>query len=84
MEENNPKTKEKDSCLSSSVLMNLIWGREQLSVPLWSNKNLYKEFPIGLQELILILPKTRIPSRDEETQFDIATQGESRTICPNP
>jgi hypothetical protein len=26
------------------VLMNLIWGREEFSVPLWSNKNLYTKW----------------------------------------
>jgi hypothetical protein len=65
------------------VLINLLLGREQFSIPLWSNKNLYKEFSIGLQVLILILSKSRISSRDEETQFDLATQGESRTIFLN-
>jgi hypothetical protein len=36
MKVNNPKAKKKehDGCLSSSVLMNLIWGREEFSVPL--------------------------------------------------
>ena len=36
--------------------MNLLWGREQLSVPLDQIVTL-QEIPIGLQELILILPK---------------------------
>ena len=34
-------------------------------------ETLHKEFPIGLQELILILPKSRISSRGQETQFDL-------------
>jgi hypothetical protein len=51
-----------------------------------SNKRQKKktQFRIRLQELILILPKSRIPSRDEKIQFDLVTPAESKTICPNP
>jgi hypothetical protein len=47
MKVNNPKAKEKDTmaCLPSSVLINLLWGRDQLSVPLWSNKFFTQEIP---------------------------------------
>ena len=57
--------------------MNLLWGREQLSVPLESKRNFTQEIPNWVTR---INPNsTQIPNpffRDEETQFDLATQGD--------
>ena len=58
IQSNNDGSKRTRSiCLPSSVLINLRLGERATLRSTRSKKSLYKKFSIGLQELILILPK---------------------------
>ena len=88
MKVNNPERERKTQsiCLPSSMLMNLHLGeRAALRSTMIKYESLHKKFPNWVTS---INPNTtQIPNpffRDEETQFDLATQGEPRKIRQNP
>jgi hypothetical protein len=66
MKTNNPNEREEHNSLFTQFDQN----KEQPLCFTIIKESLYKKFPIGLQELILILPKFWISSRGQKTQFD--------------